>query len=627
MQSLGAQDSLHATANGEERLDVRRRRELVEAAISSIAEHGLSGTTVAKVAQAAGLSPGIVNFYFQGKDALLLATLQYVAEEFERRRREAIEHAGDDPVRKIEAILENDFDPAVCNPRWVAVWIAFWGEARARADYMRVCGSRDAAYLHQTVQLFEQIAHDGGYDGVDAKALGVAFTHMLNALPENLLDESRSWDRDRAKQTCRRFLASVFPAEFGSASDVSRAASAQRQHEPALDAAPAPRTLAAWTYHNAEFHELEKERVFRRHWLVAGHASEMPKAGDYVTLDVADERALVIRGRDGALRAFHNVCRHRASRVAGAETGHCSGAIVCPYHGWSYGFDGALRSVPAERSFSGLKKSSAGLREIDIEEWMGFVFVRFAGSGPRVRDLMGRFDAELLPYRLADMKPQGDRWSFDLDVNWKIVVENDCESYHIPLGHPGLRRLFGDSFRDESGGDGTQRAFATLQDKPSAVFSEHFYQKLLPEMAHLPETHRRAWAYYAMFPRTVLSVSPTLAAYYQVVPLGAHKTRMHGFCVGLEDDRRETRAARYLNMRINRRVGREDAHLCRWADAGLRSSGYGGGYLSELEYMVREFQDRIRALLPVADREEAPAAGRVAEVNRELQATAGGVES
>jgi len=619
MTSLGAQDTLHPVAPGEERLDVRRRRELIEAAITSIAEYGLSGTTVAKVAHAAGLSPGIVNFYFQSKDALLLATLQHVAEEFERRRLAALERAGDDPVHKLEAIIENDFHPDVCNPRWVAVWLAFWGEARARDDYMRVCGSRDTAYLQQAVRLFEQIAQEGDYRDIDPRALGIAFTHMLNALPENLLDERKSWNPERAKQTCRRFLASVFPAEFGPAPGSGQRAVLREVQRP--EAPVAVRTLAAWTYRDPEFYALEQEHIFRRNWLLAGHVSEMPKPGDYVTLDVADERALVIRGRDGALRAFHNVCRHRASRVVEGERGHCSGTIQCPYHGWSYGFDGSLRAIPAEGSFRGLDKAQAGLREIQVEAWQGLVYVRFADSGPAVREAMDRFAGEVAAYRLPDMQPVGRRWSFDLDVNWKIAAENDCEGYHIPLGHPGLRRLFGASYSDASAGDGTQRAFATLQDKASPVFSEAMYQRLLPTMEHLPESHRRAWVYYAMFPRSVLTLSPDLVTCYQIVPLGLHKTRMQGFCLGLPDERRATRAARYLNMRINRQVGLEDVAFCKWTDAGLRSSGYESGYLSDLEFMVREFQDRIRAAIPVAERTEAPGIGRVAGLNKAMRAS------
>jgi len=621
MSSIGAQQTANSAAGGEERLDVRRRRELIEATITSIAEHGLSGTTVAKVAQTAGLSAGIVSFYFQSKGALLLSTLNYVAEEYERRRREAVERAGDDPVAQLESLIESDFDPSVCNPRWYAVWLAFWGEARARDDYMRVCGNRDETYQRQNVAIFERIATAGSYGEIDPKALGKAFTHMMNALPEEMLDKTKPYDIEDFKATSRSYLGSIFPAEFG-----ARAGSGPKRSALSLQAsAPtAPETLATWTYHNDEFYELEKEQIFQRHWLLVGHASEIPKPGDYLTLDAADERALVIRGSDGVLRAFHNVCLHRASRVVTGASGHCDGDIVCPYHGWRYGLDGELSDVPAEGTFLALDKSSMQLAELEIDEWMGFVFVRFGGSGATVGDILGIFDDEVAPYRIGEVKPYGPRWTVDLDVNWKIAVENDIEGYHMPVGHQAMRRRIGERSRDEHWQSGASRSSIALREEPSVIWSERMYQGLLPEQEHLPEATSRSWNYYGLFPRAVINVTPDLVYYYQYLPLGPDRCRMVGQALALEDDRREVRLARYLNMRITRRIVAEDAELCRGVDAGLRSSGYSGGYLSELETGVRTLQDRVRALIPVARHIDAPAPGRVREMNGQMRSVSGG---
>lgn len=620
MSVSGVHENVSAVIQQEERLDVRRRRELVEAAITCICAHGLSGTTVAKVSQAAGLSPGIVNFYFQSKDALLLATLRYVAEEFERRRREAIRGAGEDPVRQLQALIDSAFDPAVCNARWVAVWLAFWGEARARDDYMRVCGKRDATYMRETVALFERIAEEGGYRELDVVALGTAFTHMLNSLPEETLAATEKWDRERAKQTCMRFLVSVFPAEFAAPHAPRSNGFGANLRAPTAEIAPRPDTLASWTYHHPEFYELEKEYVFRRHWMLVGHVSEVAEPGDYLTLDVADERALVIRGRDGALRAFHNVCLHRASRLLSGDRGHCRSGIVCPYHGWSYDLDGALRGVPSERSFAKFDKSGARLGELALDEWMGFLFVRFGGSGPSARELLGIFDDEVAPHRLSELKPCGPPTAFELDVNWKIAVENDIEGYHIPTGHPGLKRLFGEPVRDEHWDSGVSRATLALRDSPSSVWSERLYQELLPERGDLPESARRSWTYYGLFPRAVISVAPDLVCWYQFLPLGPEKCRAVGQALALDDGRREMRAARYLNLRINREVSAEDLALCRAVDAGVRSTGYRGGYLSDLEAGVRAHQARIAALIPVSRRAAAPAPGTLAALNTEMLA-------
>src|SRR5262249_50045244 len=110
-----------------------------------------------------------------------------------------------------------------------------------------------------------------------------------------------------------------------------------------------PGGLPWWVYFNPELLEIAKEELVRRCLQLGGHVSDIPEPGDYMTVDVVGERALAIRGKDGVVRCFHNVCRHRGSRVVKAERGHCQAAIVCPFHGWSYNLDGKLRGVPKPR--------------------------------------------------------------------------------------------------------------------------------------------------------------------------------------------------------------------------------------------------------------------------------------
>jgi len=187
-----------------------RRRELIEAAMRSIAEHGLAHTTVARVAEEAGLSQGIMNFYFDGKQALLLATLEYVESEFQRVRREKKRSAAKTPEAQLNAIIEATFDPAVCNPLYLDVWDAFWGEARARADFDRVCSTYETAQLKETIQLFRKLAEPEQ----NATALGTAFFCLLESRPKRL-GRSKRFDLEGIKRTCRGFLATVFPVRFG----------------------------------------------------------------------------------------------------------------------------------------------------------------------------------------------------------------------------------------------------------------------------------------------------------------------------------------------------------------------------------------------------------------------------
>ena len=597
--------------------DARRRQQLIDATIECVAEHGLSGATVARVAKRAGLSTGIVNFYFQGKDGLLLATLEYVDGQYMLRQREAVLAHADSPVARLEAMIDAAFDPELCHPHRVAVWAAFWGEARAREDYMRVCAAREAELEEQRVQVFASIAAEGGYSHLEPEALGRAFHHMLSSLPESELGSEDAFDLERARATCRGFLRSIFPAEFS-----GERAAAQPAPEPED---PAPReaddfdTQPTWIYHDPEFFELEKEAVFRRQWLLVGHASHVPEPGDYLTRDLVGERVFVIRGRDGVLRAFDNVCRHRASPVVKGTSGNCSGQIVCPYHGWRYGFDGKLKGVPEEGSFSGLRKGEVRLPQLDLEEWMGFIFVRFAGEGESVADLMAENEEEATHYRFAEMQPCGPVRVLQCDFNWKLFSENDSEGYHVAVGHPGLRRLFGTSYvEDFERGDGSQ-AYSTLREQESSAWGERMYQRLLPDVPHLPEQLKRAWVYYGLFPAAVIQVSPDVADCYQVLPTGPDTSEMMTFRVAPPDDRRAMKAARYLSDRITRGVVREDFDFCRWTNAGVRSGRYAGGLLSDYESGVRFFRDRLRELIPVAGLRERPVGRPLATVNAQLR--------
>jgi len=186
-----------------------RRQQLIDAAMSTIAEHGLAHTTVARVAEAACLSQGIMNFYFESKQALLIATLEYVESEFQRVRRDKKRSAAKTPEAQLDAIIEATFDPVVSNPLYQGVWDAFRGESRVRADYKRVCSAYEISQLKETLQLFREIAEPEQ----DADALGTAFFRLVESRPRTR-GRSKRLDLEGIKHTCRAFLATVFPARF-----------------------------------------------------------------------------------------------------------------------------------------------------------------------------------------------------------------------------------------------------------------------------------------------------------------------------------------------------------------------------------------------------------------------------
>ena len=389
----------------------------------------------------------------------------------------------------------------------------------------------------------------------------------------------------------------------------------QRQPTPAENTASPAETLPGWTYANAEFYELEKRNLVLANWQVVGHVGELRNAGDFVTLDIMGERGFVMRGDDGALRAFHNVCRHRAAAVVRGDTGNCGHAVRCFYHGWTYGLDGRLKAVPGEASFPGLDKGRFGLKPLEFEVWQGFVFVRFAGSGPSVAERFKPYERELAAYRIAEMKPLGATWQREMAVDWKNVMDNYLEGYHVPVGHPGLFRLFGNSYEVEVREGNVNRAVGVLRDKESANWSERAYQRLRPAPAHLDAELAGSWRYYALLPNNAFDVYPEFVDFFHIVPVAPGRARLRVRVFGLPGADRAVRAARRLIYRINHQVQREDEGLVESVQAGLATSAYTTGYLSEKEACLRQLHDMVRAAIPVARRREAPAPGTVAAAN------------
>jgi phenylpropionate dioxygenase-like ring-hydroxylating dioxygenase large terminal subunit len=255
------------------------------------------------------------------------------------------------------------------------------------------------------------------------------------------------------------------------------------------------KSLASWVYNDPRFFELEREKIFSWAWHIMGHVNDAPKAGDYITLDILGERVVVLRGADGKLRSFHNVCRHRASKLAPEGRGSCGHRLVCPYHAWSYSLDGKLAGVPKWQGFENIDKESHGLTPVEQEIFQGFVFVRFEKGGPGVAEMMAPYAQELEPYELEKLVPSGRVTLRPRRVNWKNVADNYSDGMHIAVAHPGLTRLFGASYKIEAR-EWVDKLSGEVQRNASQTWTERTYQSLLSNFAHLPADRRRVWAYY-----------------------------------------------------------------------------------------------------------------------------------
>ena len=224
------------------------------------------------------------------------------------------------------------------------------------------------------------------------------------------------------------------------------------EHPPAASG-PVPlsraSTLSKRYYLDPDVLELEKERVFGRTWQLVARADELQRVGDFVPATVLDEPIVITHGLDGQLKAFFNVCRHRAGQVALTRGNRKS--LQCRYHGWTYGLDGALRAAPEMEATEDFDKADFGLVPVRVDRWGPFVFVNLSDDAPPLAEVMGAIPSEVASAGYdVDRMRLVERREYVIECNWKVYVDNYLEGYHLPIAHPGLfKELDYDAYRVE----------------------------------------------------------------------------------------------------------------------------------------------------------------------------------
>lgn len=200
-------------AGSGDRKDIRRQQ-IIEATIAVIGRKGYAGTRLADVARQAKVSYGVVGFYFNTKDELLLATLQWLADEYTRVWRDAVARAGPSPAERLRAIIDADFSRKIASEKKIAVWYAFWAEARTRSSYRKLCAQLYNDYHWQVRTLIQEMIDQGGYTDLDAHQVTVALNAMTDGMWLDLQIQPKDFDRELAKKAIEMFLTRLFPTEF-----------------------------------------------------------------------------------------------------------------------------------------------------------------------------------------------------------------------------------------------------------------------------------------------------------------------------------------------------------------------------------------------------------------------------
>ena len=299
--------------------------------------------------------------------------------------------------------------------------------------------------------------------------------------------------------------------------------------------------------------ELEGNAVFARSWQLVAYAAQVAGSGDHALAEIAGVPLLLVRGDDGILRIFHNVCRHRAGPLATCA-GRGASALRCKYHGWTYRLDGQLRSAPEMDGSADFDIASIHLPQAQVAQWHGLVFAALEPAVPPAQFLDG-IDARIAGVDLDDYV-FSHHVDYAIACNWKTYVDNYLEGYHLPHVHPGLNRLL------------DYRSYTT-------------YNAAWHSLQHSPiENSGGIYAtgealYYWLWPNTMLNILPSRLQTNRVVALGADRCRVefdYFYPAGA--------APNVADQNFSDEVQREDIAICEQVQRGLASGSYFAGRLN-----------------------------------------------
>ncbi|MDG6347195.1 SRPBCC family protein [Luteimonas sp. 8-5] len=327
---------------------------------------------------------------------------------------------------------------------------------------------------------------------------------------------------------------------------------------------------------------LERGTVFDRGWHLLTHASRLRGPGDHVVVDCAGLPVIAVRGADedggpGPIRAFHNVCRHRAGPIAQCD-GLAAKSLRCRYHGWTYGLDGQLKSAPEMQGVEGFDVADVRLPSLAVREWQGMVFACVDETAATPFDeLVAGIDARIGDGRGLAGYGHHQHAAYDIACNWKVYVDNYLEGYHVPHVHPALNRMLDyRSYRTELA------RWHSLQWSP---------------LESDPGLYGDGDAlYYWLWPNTMLNILPGRLQTNRVLPLGVDRCRVEFDFYYPVDDSGEARARRDADRAFSDEVQLEDLRICEDVQRGLASGSYVAGRLNPLrESGVHHFQELWRA--------------------------------
>ncbi len=516
----------------------RQRQRLIDACISALHIYGPSRTTVEKVVAIAKMSPGIVRFYFASKASMLVASLQFLAAEFEEQLLVPVTRLKSRPVAALELMVALYLDPEIASPRKVSVWYAFWGEASSRQEYYDICGQKDESFAALVRELIERLIVETSQPHLDADGIALGLIGALEILWQDFAFRAEAdIDRAAAKSRVMAYLRSIFPGPFAASSNAAVVTGTDGR-------------LPGWVYANPRLFAMERESLFQDSWQFVGHQAQIPHPGSFLSVDLGIERALVVRDAAGEARAFRNSCSEAPHMLVTARGGQLA-SIQCPVHGLQFELDGRRRDT----------RGTADLAALEL---------RMLGDLMLVRGALRRQPQARVADPWADFSPpSGSRFlgppaETAIAADWKLVIEQWLE----------LTTSGGSRDADEHG------------------WSARSYKGLLePALNH-------SWERRFLAPNHRIELRPDGFTILQVLPLGPGRSLLRQYDYTLCEADRPARAAQYLASRLNPYTQPSAIAVAESTQKGIVTFGHEAADGVQATAAVAAFRRELIALVP-----------------------------
>jgi Rieske 2Fe-2S family protein len=357
-------------------------------------------------------------------------------------------------------------------------------------------------------------------------------------------------------------------------------------------------TLPGSSYVDPAVFDAECERIFEDMWFCAARESDLPKPGSFRTVQIGRESILISRTRRGEVRAFYNVCRHRGARICTEESGERARSFQCPYHAWTYDFEGKLIAAPNLTKMPDIDRVDYGLKTVHVRSWLGYVWVSLAEAPPSfeetvqgaVVDRLGTLD-NIAGYDIANLSV-GRRIVYDVAANWKLIVENFMECYHCATIHPELTEVLPE-FADGLAAQYFVNHGAEFGDDINGFTidgSEGF--GVIPG---LDEDRDRKYYAITIRPQVFVNLVPDHVIFHRMYPMGPDRTVVECDWLYLPDVVESGRDVT-ASVELFHRVNQQDFEACERTQPAMSSKLYAaGGVLVPSEHHISEFHEWVTA--------------------------------